>query len=250
MPTRLISSVRGIGVADIVSTSTLVFSFLIDSLCWTPKRCSSSTTSSPRSLNFRPSASRRWVPITQIDLAGREAVDHLPGLTGGEEAGEHLDPDRVAGEPVGEGVAVLLGEQRRRHQHGDLLAVLDRLERGADGDLGLAEPDVAAHQAVHRVRRSPCRPSPRRSRCAGRASRRTGTPPPSRAATGCPAAKAWPGRVHAASGRARPVPGRSRARRSGPATWPWRSRRPPRRCSDGASPPTYWRIASIWSDGT
>ena len=34
----------------------------------------------------------------------------------------------------------------------DLLAVLHRLERGAHRDLGLAEADVAAHQAVHRDR--------------------------------------------------------------------------------------------------
>ncbi len=43
--------VRGIGVAVRVSTSTCVRSCLIRSLCFTPKRCSSSTTSSPRSLN-------------------------------------------------------------------------------------------------------------------------------------------------------------------------------------------------------
>ena len=65
---------------------------------------------------------------------------------GGEEAAEHLDPDRVAGEAVGERVAVLVGEQGRGHEHGHLLAVLDGLERGADGDLGLAEADVAAHE--------------------------------------------------------------------------------------------------------
>ena len=46
---------------------------------------------------------------------------------------------------------VLLGEQRGGHQHRHLLAVLHRLERGPDGDLGLAEAHVAAHQAVHRV---------------------------------------------------------------------------------------------------
>ena len=46
---------------------------------------------------------------------------------------------------------VLLGQQRGGHQHGHLLAVLHRLERRPDGDLGLAEADVAAHEAVHRV---------------------------------------------------------------------------------------------------
>ena len=46
---------------------------------------------------------------------------------------------------------MLLGEQRGRHQHRDLLAVGDRDERGAQRDLGLAEADVAADQAVHRL---------------------------------------------------------------------------------------------------
>ena len=48
---------------------------------------------------------------------------------------------------------MLLGEDRRRHQQHHLLAVLHRLERGAQRDLGLAVADVAADQAVHRPRR-------------------------------------------------------------------------------------------------
>ena len=76
----------------------------------------------------------------------------LRACAGGEEAAEGLDPDRIAGEPVGERVAVLGGQQRGGRHHGHLLAVLDRLERGADGDFGLAEPDIAADQAVHRIR--------------------------------------------------------------------------------------------------
>ena len=39
---------------------------------------------------------------------------------------------------------MLLREHRRRHEHGDLLAVHDGLVRRADGDLGLAEADIAA----------------------------------------------------------------------------------------------------------
>ena len=68
-----------------------------------------------------------------------------------------LHVDREAGVPLGERLHVLLHEQRRRHEHGDLLAVLHRLERGAHGDLGLAVADVAADQPVHRDRRAPCR---------------------------------------------------------------------------------------------
>ena len=51
----------------------------------------------------------------------------------------------------GEAAVVLLGEDRGRHQHGDLLAGVDGLERRPDGDLGLAVADVAADQPVHRL---------------------------------------------------------------------------------------------------
>ena len=51
MPSSDMCSVRGIGVADIVSTSTFVASASRRSLCATPKRCSSSMTTRPRSLN-------------------------------------------------------------------------------------------------------------------------------------------------------------------------------------------------------
>ena len=44
---------------------------------------------------------------------------------------------------------MLRGQQGGRDQHRHLLAVLDGLEGGPDGDLGLAEADVAADQAVH-----------------------------------------------------------------------------------------------------
>ena len=62
------------------------------------------------------------------------------------------------GHPLAEAVKVLLGENRRRHEHGDLVAAIDRLERGPHGDFGLAEADVAAEQPVHRPRRAACRP--------------------------------------------------------------------------------------------
>ena len=64
IPVSDISSVRGIGVALMASTSTLVRICLSFSLCSTPKRCSSSITTSPRSLNFTFSERMRWVPIT------------------------------------------------------------------------------------------------------------------------------------------------------------------------------------------
>ena len=47
---------------------------------------------------------------------------------------------------------MLLDEQGGGHEHGHLLALLDRLEGRPDRDLGLAVADVAADQSVHRDR--------------------------------------------------------------------------------------------------
>src|SRR3990172_11508655 len=46
---------------------------------------------------------------------------------------------------------MLFGEQRRRAEQGDLLAGRHGDERGAQCDLGLAEADIAADEAVHRL---------------------------------------------------------------------------------------------------
>ena len=46
---------------------------------------------------------------------------------------------------------MLLGEDRRRAENEHLTAVRDDGERGPHGDLGLAEPDVSAHETVHRA---------------------------------------------------------------------------------------------------
>jgi hypothetical protein len=62
-PSMLMCSVRGIGVADIVSTSTVRRMRLSRSLCVTPKRCSSSMMTSPRSENFTSCEISRCVPM-------------------------------------------------------------------------------------------------------------------------------------------------------------------------------------------
>ncbi len=64
MPVTAISRVRGMGVADMVSTSTLARSFFSCSLCSTPNRCSSSTMTRPRSLNLVSEENSRCVPMT------------------------------------------------------------------------------------------------------------------------------------------------------------------------------------------
>ena len=67
-----------------------------------------------------------------------------------DEPRQQPDGDRERREALAERLEVLRGEDGRRDEHRDLLAVLDRLERGPDRDLGLAVADVADDQAVHR----------------------------------------------------------------------------------------------------
>ncbi len=52
-------------------------------------------------------------------------------------------------QPLAEGAEVLLGQHRRRHQHGDLFAVHDRLEGRAHGHFGLAIAHIATDQPIH-----------------------------------------------------------------------------------------------------
>ncbi len=63
-PDRLICMVRGMGVAERVSTSMDSRRFLNCSLWATPKRCSSSMITSPRSCGFTSRESSRWVPTS------------------------------------------------------------------------------------------------------------------------------------------------------------------------------------------
>ena len=133
-------SVRGIGVAVSVSTSTASRSSLSRSLCFTPNRCSSSTTRRPRSLNSTSLESSRWVPMTMSVLpsASRASACFCSFAVRKRESTSTLTG--IIGQPLDEGAAVLLGQNRGRHQHRHLLAALHRLERRPHRDLGLAVP--------------------------------------------------------------------------------------------------------------
>ena len=66
------------------------------------------------------------------------------------EPADHVDADREAAEALAQRLLVLEGEDGRRRENRDLLAVHHHLEGGAHGHFGLAVADVAAEQAVHR----------------------------------------------------------------------------------------------------
>src|SRR3989338_3860363 len=63
---------------------------------------------------------------------------------------ERLDLNGKSGHAFCERPVVLVGQDRGGHQDRRLLVVHHRLERGADRHLGLAEPDVAQQEPVHR----------------------------------------------------------------------------------------------------
>ena len=70
-------------------------------------------------------------------------------LTLGTETRQQIHPHRIFGHAFGKSVEVLLGKNRRRHQHGHLFACHDRLECSANCHLGFTEPNVPANQPVH-----------------------------------------------------------------------------------------------------
>ena len=86
----------------------------------------------------------------EVELAVGQIFLDLLRFLFGLEPGKGADGDGESRVAFGEGLIVLLDEQSGRHEHGDLLAFLDCLERGTDSDLGLSVTHVAADQTVHR----------------------------------------------------------------------------------------------------
>ena len=88
-------------------------------------------------------------PDEDVDGTVGDAGDDLVLALARHEAAQHRDLDREGGEATLERVEVLLRQDGRGNEHRHLLAVLHRLECGAQRDLGLAVADVTDHQAVH-----------------------------------------------------------------------------------------------------
>ena len=88
-----------------------------------------------------------------VNLARGDAFEDGLDLLLRAEAADHVDHHGEALESIAQRLQMLEREHRRRREHGDLLAVHHRLERGAHGDFRLAVADVAAQQAIHRRRR-------------------------------------------------------------------------------------------------
>ncbi len=151
-PSSAMPSVRGIGVAVSVSTSTSARSAFIASLWRTPKRCSSSITSSPRRCELHVAGQQLVRADDDVHGAVGDAFQRRLHFLGGAEARQLGHLHRPLAEAVDQGLVVLFGQQRGGRQDRHLLAAVHGDERRAQRDLGLAEADIAAHQAVHRPR--------------------------------------------------------------------------------------------------
>ena len=92
-PLRAICRVRGMGVAVSVSTCTSAFSFFSFSLSATPKCCSSSTTSRPRSWNRMSLANSAWVPMMMSTVPS--ASPALASLTRGPDTSREICATRT-----------------------------------------------------------------------------------------------------------------------------------------------------------
>ncbi|MEI2704359.1 MAG: hypothetical protein V9E89_03635 [Ilumatobacteraceae bacterium] len=103
-------------------------------------------------LSHRPEC-RRCVPMMMSISPLSKLLDARDLLLAGVRKRESMSTlIGKAARRLAEGLVVLLREDRRRHQHGHLLAVIDRLERRPQRDFGFAVADIAADQAIHRVR--------------------------------------------------------------------------------------------------
>ena len=78
-----------------------------------------------------------------------EILDHLFLLRRRPKPRHLLNPDRIILHPLHKRIVMLLRQNRRRHQKNNLLAVLHRLKRCADCNLGFAIANVPADQAIH-----------------------------------------------------------------------------------------------------
>ncbi len=88
-----------------------------------------------------------------IDAAVAQLLEDFALFRVRTETAQHFDPHRIIEHALAEGFEMLLREDGRGREDGDLLAFHHRLESGADRHLGFAETDVAADQAIHRTRR-------------------------------------------------------------------------------------------------
>ena len=146
-------NVRGIGVALSVSTCTPSAKPRSLSLMPVPKRCSSSMISRPSRSKRDALAGDRVRADHDIDRPVGQPLLDLARLGRRDEPRQPGDLRAERREAAAESVEVLPHQHRRRRDQRDLTAAEHRSRGGAQRHLGLAEPDIAADQPVHRMPR-------------------------------------------------------------------------------------------------
>ena len=149
-PARLICSVRGIGVADMREHVHLELELAQELLLAHAEPLLLVHDQEPEVRGADVAREQAVGADQDVDLALGESCEGRAHLGRAAQPRDHLDLDREVAQPLPEGPQVLLGEDRRRHEHHHLLALRGGLVRGAQRDLGLAVADVAADQPVHR----------------------------------------------------------------------------------------------------
>ena len=81
----------------------------------------------------------------------RHASDGVGDFARFAKATKEVNPDGEVAHSLTECSPMLFGQHRSRDENGDLRASRDRLEGRSDGNLGFAEADVAADEAIHRL---------------------------------------------------------------------------------------------------
>src|SRR5262249_7075850 len=65
---------------------------------------------------------------------------------------KQLDADGIIRHALAKGIVMLLGENRCRHEHGDLATIHYRLEGRPDAYLGFAKTNIATDEPIHGFR--------------------------------------------------------------------------------------------------
>ena len=147
------ASVRGIGVAVMISWCGMrpCFSPFCASFrrCCTPKRCCSSTMTSPRRANSIPSWKSACVPTTMRTSPAARAASALRRVRALCEPESSATVSPSGCEPGAQVAPVLLGEQLGRRHERRLHPAAGGTRGRRGGDHGLAAADVALHEPRH-----------------------------------------------------------------------------------------------------
>lgn len=100
-------------------------------------------------LEFNVLVEQAVSPDEDVDIAGQGPSQDRFLFFVGTETVEDFDVDTEGTEPFHKGLEVLLRQDRRRDQDGNLLTGCDGLKNGSHGHFRLAEADIAADQTVH-----------------------------------------------------------------------------------------------------